>query len=172
MFDIIAFDADDTLWENEIIYRRAKTKFKQLMTTYQPADYIERRLDEIEVGNIPYYGYGIKSFTLSMLQAAVELTDGSLAGEQVKRTSLSHRLSPRWRCVAPTSGGGPFKGSLVYSWYTTAGSRCVTGTAARAPRRIAEGAAAPSSLTRLKREPTSTLRRDVPGFHASGPLQR
>src|SRR4029079_15720960 len=96
--------------------------------------------------------------------------DGQAERDDQKRTSLCRRLSPRWPCVAPTSGGGPFKGSLAYSWCITAGSRCVIGTAPVTT--IAEVANAPSSSTRLKREPTSTPEQDVPGFHASGPLQR
>jgi len=78
MIDVIGFDADDTLWENEIHYRASKQKFIELLRHHQPAGVSGSRLDEIEVGNIPNYGYGIKSFGLSMIEAALVLSGGRI----------------------------------------------------------------------------------------------
>ena len=78
MIEIIAFDADDTLWENETIYHKAKDELSRLLSPYQEADWVNRKLDEIEVANLQVYGYGIKSFTLSMIETAVEAVDGKV----------------------------------------------------------------------------------------------
>lgn len=84
MVELIAFDADDTLWHNEGHYTNAKERFKQIISRYHHPELIEDRLDEIEIGNIGAYGYGIKSFVLSMIEAAVELSDGLISGREIK----------------------------------------------------------------------------------------
>ncbi|HEY5982182.1 MAG TPA: HAD family hydrolase [Anaerolineales bacterium] len=76
----IAFDADDTLWHNETHYQRAGGAFKQLLQDFAGPDAIEKALGEIEVRNIGWYGYGIKSYTLSMIEAAVAITGGKVSG--------------------------------------------------------------------------------------------
>lgn len=82
-FDVIALDADDTLWDNEYLYSEAKKKFVQLLSECQQPEQCARRLDEIETENVRHYGYGIKSFILSMIQAALELSEGSVAAEKI-----------------------------------------------------------------------------------------
>lgn len=84
MIDVIGFDADDTLWHNEIIYHQAKDQILQLLKPYQSPETIEQRLDEIEIGNLRYYGYGIKSFGLSMVEAVVDLSNGRISGEELR----------------------------------------------------------------------------------------
>ena len=85
MFDVIALDADDTLWHNEILYTKAQDKLKQLLASYDCSQSIERTLCETEVRNLQYYGYGVKSFTLSMIETAVRLTDGHVLGREIQR---------------------------------------------------------------------------------------
>ena len=85
MIDVIAFDADDTLWRNETRYSEAKGEFVQLLQVYQSAETIQQRLDETEVQNVQVYGYGIKSFTLSMIETAVELSSGRIEGREIQR---------------------------------------------------------------------------------------
>lgn len=85
MIEIIAFDADDTLWHNETLYLRAQTGFKQLLSDYHNPEGIQQRLDEIEMRNIRYYGYGIKSFSLSMIETAIELTEGRITGKEIQK---------------------------------------------------------------------------------------
>ena len=94
MFDTIAFDADDTLWENEIYYRRSKEQFIDILTSYTgDREVVGNRLDEIEVGNVETYGYGIKSFTLSMLEAAIELSQGRIQADGLdKIISLGRQM--------------------------------------------------------------------------------
>ena len=84
MLDIIAFDADDTLWHNETRYLQAKNRYSQLLSRYHSPERAEQRLDEIELQNIRSYGYGIKSFTLSMIEAAIELTEGKITGSEIR----------------------------------------------------------------------------------------
>lgn len=84
MFDLIALDADDTLWDNEIYYTQAKLEFIKLLAPYHPdAAWIEQHLDEIEEANVSIYGYGIKSFNLSMLQAAIEISAGQIPASEL-----------------------------------------------------------------------------------------
>jgi putative hydrolase of the HAD superfamily len=82
-FDIIAFDADDTLWHNEIFYAQGKEHFKRLLAPYVDPALSGRTLDEVESANVAYYGYGIKSFALSMVECALTLTNGQVNGEVI-----------------------------------------------------------------------------------------
>jgi putative hydrolase of the HAD superfamily len=83
MIDIIAFDADDTLWHNEHLYHEAKERFAHILSQYTAPQVASQRLDQTEVRNINYYGYGIKSFTLSMIETAVEVSAGQVQGEVI-----------------------------------------------------------------------------------------
>jgi len=74
MFDWIAFDADDTLWKNEEEYLRGRQVFLQILADYNINQDALDRVDEFEVENIQYYGYGVMSFALSMIEMAIELT--------------------------------------------------------------------------------------------------
>ncbi|HZD55346.1 MAG TPA: HAD family hydrolase [Anaerolineales bacterium] len=84
MLEVIAFDADDTLWHNEEYYTQAKAVFIQILSRYHNPEWVEQRLDEIEIHNVQAYGYGIKSFVLSMLESAVELSSGQVAGSEIQ----------------------------------------------------------------------------------------
>ena len=85
MFDIIAFDADDTLWQNESLYSATQARLVQLLAPYVDDVDIEARLFETESRNIPYFGYGIKSFTLSMIETAIALTEGRVANADIQQ---------------------------------------------------------------------------------------
>ncbi len=74
MFDWIAFDADDTLWKNEEEYLHGRQVFLQIMEAYDIDQDALDKVDEFEVENIQYYGYGVMSFALSMIEMAIELT--------------------------------------------------------------------------------------------------
>ncbi len=71
---VIAFDADDTLWENEIHFRGQERLFCELMSGYVPAEEASRRLFDTEMRNMPVYGYGLKSMTLSIIETICEIT--------------------------------------------------------------------------------------------------
>lgn len=83
MFDVIAFDADDTLWSNEHLYLMKRDRFIELLRPYANPDTIGETLDKTEIANLHYYGYGIKSFILSMVETAVALTDGRISGDAI-----------------------------------------------------------------------------------------
>ena len=85
MIELIAFDADDTLWHNEPLFTDTKIRFTALLSNYHSSDWIEERLYETEIRNLSHYGYGIKSFTLSMIETAVELTEGRIRGDEIQQ---------------------------------------------------------------------------------------
>ena len=84
MFDVIAFDADDTLWHNESLYTMTQERFSQLLIAYQDNELVQRELYETEMRNLQLFGYGIKGFTLSMIETAIELTGGQICGEDIQ----------------------------------------------------------------------------------------
>jgi putative hydrolase of the HAD superfamily len=75
---VIAFDADDTLWDNEGYFRETENKFFALLEDYLPQHTVARELLTTEVKNIDLYGYGIKAFMLSMIETAIRITDGTI----------------------------------------------------------------------------------------------
>lgn len=81
--DIIAFDADDTLWHSEVLYRDAQAALNRILAPWAQSRVVEEVTYEVETRNIPVYGYGIKSFTLSMLEAAVRISNGKVDGDHV-----------------------------------------------------------------------------------------
>ncbi len=83
--DTIGFDADDTLWHNETLYTMTAAKFRDLLSDYHEPEWIDQRLYETEVANLHSFGYGIKSFALSMIEAAIELTEGRISGYEVQK---------------------------------------------------------------------------------------
>jgi putative hydrolase of the HAD superfamily len=74
----IGFDADDTLWQNEQFFRMTQQRFTELLGEHGDHTAIAGRLLEAERRNLKYYGYGIKGFTLSMIETAVEVTQGEV----------------------------------------------------------------------------------------------
>jgi putative hydrolase of the HAD superfamily len=85
LFDVIAFDADDTLWHNESVYSTAKKKWMNLLSSYGSEQEVEQQLDEREGTNLPVYGYGVKSFTLSMIETAIDFTNGKIRAEEIQQ---------------------------------------------------------------------------------------
>lgn len=74
----IAFDADDTLWVNEPYFRAAEKQFYELIADYLPKNSSPNALFQAQIKNLPIYGYGIKSFTLSMIEAAITITNKNI----------------------------------------------------------------------------------------------
>ncbi len=71
----IAFDADDTLWQNERFYRLTQERFADLLRDYTEPDHLMARLLDAERRNLGHYGYGIKGFVLSMIETAIDVTN-------------------------------------------------------------------------------------------------
>lgn len=82
---LVGFDADDTLWQNEQFYRLTEEAFAALLADHCEAAVLSERLLAAERRNLALYGFGIKGFTLSMIETALELTDGALPGHVVAR---------------------------------------------------------------------------------------
>lgn len=72
---VIAFDADDTLWVNEPYFQNTEKKFCSLLEDFLPQHSISSELFKIEVENLALYGYGIKGYILSMIEAALKISD-------------------------------------------------------------------------------------------------
>ncbi|PTW58737.1 putative hydrolase of the HAD superfamily [Breoghania corrubedonensis] len=121
--DTIGFDADDTLWHNEQYFRLTEKRFTELLAEYAEAGHLSERLLAAERRNISRYGFGVKGFTLSMIETALEVTDrcvpASVIGEilEAGRAMLSQpaeplpharetleRLCGRYRLILVTKG--------------------------------------------------------------------
>lgn len=81
----LAFDADDTLWHNETLYAESQEAFRDLLRPYHDDAWIDARLHDTEMRNLHRYGYGIKGFTLSMIETALELTEDRLDGPSLRK---------------------------------------------------------------------------------------
>ncbi|MES0019627.1 HAD family hydrolase [Mesorhizobium sp. M0036] len=79
----IGFDADDTLWHNEQFFRLTEKHFATLLADHGEAEHISARLLEAEKRNLAVYGFGIKGFTLSMIETAIEVTEGRVPGSTI-----------------------------------------------------------------------------------------
>ena len=82
-FDLIAFDGDDTLWHNERSYRMGRERFHRMLASAGvglSAEDIDAHLNRIETYNLRYYGYGVSSFVLSLIETALALSSGRVDG--------------------------------------------------------------------------------------------
>lgn len=79
----IAFDADDTLWDNEPYFRQGEEEFAKIMANYASHHEINQILFKTEIDNIPLYGYGVKAFVLSMIEAASKIGGMFLTQEHI-----------------------------------------------------------------------------------------
>jgi putative hydrolase of the HAD superfamily len=85
MLDLIAFDADDTLWHNESVYAATQDRFQELLAPYDQGGRAVAELYETEMQNLRYYGYGLKSFALSMIETAIRVTAGRIQGKEIQQ---------------------------------------------------------------------------------------
>jgi putative hydrolase of the HAD superfamily len=81
---VIGFDADDTLWVNETYFREAEKKFTNLLSQYETPNKIDQELFRMEMDNLPLYGYGVKAFTLSMVESALELSNYNISTKTIE----------------------------------------------------------------------------------------
>ncbi|HEX7973053.1 MAG TPA: HAD family hydrolase [Anaerolineales bacterium] len=84
-FQFVAFDADDTLWHTEPLYVQTQAEFMRLLSAYHPPEWIEQKLYQTEMRNLQTFGYGIKAFVLSMIETAIELTEGRVQGSEIQQ---------------------------------------------------------------------------------------
>ncbi|HEX9992653.1 MAG TPA: HAD family hydrolase [Acidimicrobiales bacterium] len=84
MFDVIGLDGDDTLWHNEALFSMTQERFAALLADYvEPAE-LARLLIETERRNLVTFGYGVKGFTLSMIETAIEVSDRKVGAEEIE----------------------------------------------------------------------------------------
>ena len=121
--NIIAFDADDTLWENENFFREAENEFCRVMSAYCSAGETMQHLFRTEVRNMELYGYGIKAFVLSLIETSLLISDGKVKPAQIEAiihigkslirrdvilldgvVDLLEKLSAKYRIVVATKG--------------------------------------------------------------------
>ncbi|UII22380.1 HAD family hydrolase [Fulvivirga ligni] len=86
---VIGFDADDTLWINENYFREAESAFCEMLSDFADEKQVMETLFKIEIRNLELYGFGIKGFTLSMIECATEI-----CGEK-----LTSKLTSRILCI-------------------------------------------------------------------------
>ena len=120
---IIAFDADDTLWHNEPYFDEAQERFCVLFQDYASHQEILGLILNHQVNNLPLYGFGIKAFTLSMIETALELTNHEISGKGIEQIlaigknllqkpvellpnviSVLERLNGKYKLVVATKG--------------------------------------------------------------------
>lgn len=82
---VIGFDADDTLWVNETYFRDAEEQVGQLLSHYETPNKIDQELFKMEIKNLPTYGYGVKGFVLSMVELAIELSNGRVSNQVISK---------------------------------------------------------------------------------------
>jgi len=120
---VIGFDADDTLWENESFFREAESRFAEILAGAGVEGDVVGALYRTEIANLPIYGYGIKAFILSLMECALELTQGradadtiqgilEIGKEMLQRPvrllegvpEVLGQLSSRYRLIVATKG--------------------------------------------------------------------
>lgn len=119
----VALDADDTLWHNERYFHLTQARFRDLLADYAAPEQLSARLLAAERRNIGHYGFGVKGFVLSMIETAIEVTDGRVpapvitellaAGRQMLAEPIEllpgvaetlERLAGRYRLLVVTKG--------------------------------------------------------------------
>jgi putative hydrolase of the HAD superfamily len=96
----IGFDADDTLWHHERFYQLTQQRFAELLREHADPHHLAEHLLAAERRNVGHYGFGVKGFTLSMIETAVEITDGRVPGKfigeiiEAGREMLRHPIEP------------------------------------------------------------------------------
>ncbi|MEZ5756184.1 MAG: HAD family hydrolase [Paracoccaceae bacterium] len=87
----IGFDADDTLWQNESFFRLTQDRFTTLLADFADPDHLHDRLLAAERRNLGHYGFGVKGFTLSMIETAIEVTEGRVPASVIAELMAAGR---------------------------------------------------------------------------------
>jgi putative hydrolase of the HAD superfamily len=82
---VIGIDGDDTLWHNETVFSLTQERFRQLLSVHLPdTARLDQRLHDRERANLRLFGYGIKGFTLSMIETAIEVSEGRVSATEIQ----------------------------------------------------------------------------------------
>ena len=120
---VIALDADDTLWVNEPYFREVEHQFAELLSPYETENKINQELYKKEMDNLELYGYGIKGFVLSMVEAAIEISNNKISSKEIQQIlnfgkemlnkpielldgveEVLKTLSPKYKLILATKG--------------------------------------------------------------------
>jgi putative hydrolase of the HAD superfamily len=125
VIEVIALDGDDTLWHSEQLFVDTQASFRDLLAPYVDLteEELDARLVQVERENLPVFGYGVMAFTLSLMETAIEVTDGRIPGRDLRavldlgKTLLDHpvqlldgvmegvdALTDRYRVMVVTKG--------------------------------------------------------------------
>jgi putative hydrolase of the HAD superfamily len=81
---VVGLDGDDTLWHNETRFKLTQAELRELLQRHVPAADVDTHLAEMEMKNLGIYGYGVKAFTLSMIETAIQLTLGKIPASDIE----------------------------------------------------------------------------------------
>jgi len=120
---VIALDADDTLWVNEPYFREVEHQFAKLLSPYETENKINQELYKKEIDNLELYGYGVKGFVLSMVEAALEISNNKISSKEIQQIinfgkemlnkpielldgveEVLKALSPKYKLILATKG--------------------------------------------------------------------
>jgi putative hydrolase of the HAD superfamily len=87
-FDVLAFDADDTLWHCESLFQDTQARLTEILDQYADHESVAARLHDTEESNIRLFGFGIKGFTLSMIETAIEISDKKISAEDIHEITM------------------------------------------------------------------------------------
>jgi len=82
---VIAFDADDTLWVNEPHFQEVELRFCEIMEDYLSRHHVSQELFKTEMNNLALYGFGVKSFMLSMVETAIRISEGTISLQAIEK---------------------------------------------------------------------------------------
>jgi putative hydrolase of the HAD superfamily len=120
---VIGFDADDTLWVNEPFYRDTEKQFARILSPYYAENEVNDQLFKTEMQNLALYGYGAKSFILSMIETALRLSENKITAFEISKIIeigkaqlnlpiellegvelVLQKLQPRYKLILATKG--------------------------------------------------------------------
>jgi putative hydrolase of the HAD superfamily len=81
--EVVAFDGDDTLWHHEHLYQDTQAALRELLVRHVEGPVLDAHLLDVERRNLSLFGYGVKGFVLSMIETALELTNGEVTGGEI-----------------------------------------------------------------------------------------
>ncbi|MGI9603527.1 MAG: HAD family hydrolase [Acidimicrobiales bacterium] len=81
--EVVALDGDDTLWHSEVAFKAVEERFGNLLAAHVDMDRVSDELLAIERLNLARFGYGVKSFVLSMIETAISITDGAVTAPEI-----------------------------------------------------------------------------------------
>jgi putative hydrolase of the HAD superfamily len=96
---VVGFDGDDTLWRSEDYFRQAQQDFEAIVGRYVDMDDVHARLYAVQKRNLALFGYGAKGMVLSMIEAAIEITDARISARDLQalvamgRSLLQHPVA-------------------------------------------------------------------------------